>query len=70
MVGDARIHLDRVEGLGHFVELEAVLGPGQTAQEGRAVVDELMAKLEICEQDLIDVAYIDLLERRSGSLTK
>jgi predicted adenylyl cyclase CyaB len=65
-VEHTRIHLDKVEGLGHFVELEAVLGPDQTAQEGRAMVDDLMAKLGICEQDLIDVAYIDLLERRSG----
>jgi adenylate cyclase class IV len=64
MVGQTRIHLDEVEGLGHFVELEAVLGPHQTAQQGRAMVDELMEKLDIREQDLIDVAYIDLLERR------
>ena len=63
MVGHTRIHLDKVEGLGHFVELEAVLGPDQTAQEGRAMVDDLMERLEIHEQDLIDVAYIDLLER-------
>jgi predicted adenylyl cyclase CyaB len=66
LVGHTRIHLDKVEGLGHFVELEAVLGPGQTAEEGRAMVDDLMVKLEIGEGDLIDVAYIDLLEQRSS----
>lgn len=65
MVGRTRIHLDEVDGLGHFVELEAVLGPGQTATEGRAMVDDLMAKLEIEEWDLVNVAYIDLLEQRS-----
>jgi len=66
MVGHTRIHLDEVDGLGHFVELEAVLGPNQTAAQGRAMVDDLMARLEIHEQDLVDVAYIDLLEQRSA----
>ena len=62
MVGDTRIHLDQVEGLGEFVELEAVLGPEQTEQQGRAMVDELMQTLGIGEADLVDVAYIDLLD--------
>jgi predicted adenylyl cyclase CyaB len=65
MAGYTRIHLDRVEGLGHFVELEAVLGPEQTAVEGRAAVDGLMASLEIDDDDLISGAYIDLLEQRT-----
>jgi predicted adenylyl cyclase CyaB len=64
VVEHTRIHLDEVEGLGYFVELEAVLGPNQTVQESRAMVDALMEKLDIHEQDLVDVAYIDLLERR------
>jgi adenylate cyclase class IV len=66
MVGNTRIHLDAVEGLGDFMELEAVLGPKQTAEAGHAAVRELMQKLKIDEQDLIDVAYIDLLERESA----
>jgi predicted adenylyl cyclase CyaB len=62
MASNTRIHLDQVEGLGEFVELEALLGPEQTEQQGRAAVDELMLKLGIGAADLIDVAYIDLLE--------
>jgi adenylate cyclase class IV len=53
-----------VERLGHFVELEAVLDPGQTAEVGKAIVSDLMARLGVDEADLIDVAYMDLLEAR------
>jgi predicted adenylyl cyclase CyaB len=66
MAGHTRIHLDEVDGLGCFVELEAVLGPNQTAAQGRTIVDDLIARLEIQEQDLVNVAYIDLLEQRSA----
>lgn len=63
LVGNTRIHIDDVEGLGHFLELEVVLQPGQTADEGRAIAGSLMAELGIQPEDLIEGAYIDLLER-------
>jgi len=62
MVGNTRVHLDEVEGLGSFMELEVVLGPGQSEKEGQVIAAELMEKLEIAASDLIKVAYIDLLE--------
>ena len=57
-----RIHLDQVEGLGEFAELEVVLRDGQSASEGREIARELMEKLGIRDEDLIDRSYIDLLE--------
>ncbi len=63
LVGNTRIHIDEVEGLGHFLELEVVLQPGQTADEGRAIAESLMAEFGIQPEDLIEGAYIDLLER-------
>lgn len=63
LVGDTRIHIDEVDGLGHFLELEVVLQPGQTAEEGRAVAGPLMAELGVRAEDLLEGAYIDLLER-------
>ncbi len=65
MVGNTRIHLDQVEGLGPYLELEVMLGPSQTEADGKAIADELMAKLGIAKTDLVKVAYIDLLEQQT-----
>ena len=62
MAGNTRIHLDEVEGLGLFLELEIVLNPGQTAEEGETIANELMRKIGIEKDDLVKEAYIDLLE--------
>jgi len=59
--GRTRIHLDEVEGLGHFLELEVVLKPGESVESGRREAESLMASLEIGESDLLESAYIDLL---------
>lgn len=67
LAGQTRIHLDRVEGLGEFLELEVVLESGQSRAEGEAIANRLMEQLAIDPNDLIDVAYIDLLERSSTS---
>lgn len=61
-MGNTRVHLDEVEGLGSFLELEVLLGSGQSHDEGQAVARELMAKLGIEQSDLIEGAYMDLLE--------
>ena len=61
MVGQTRVHLDRVEGLGDFVELEVVLRPGQAVEDARRVAEELMAKLGIRQDDLVAGSYVDLL---------
>ena len=62
-IGNTRIHLDQVEGLGSFLEFEVVLSDGQTIDEGQAIAAGLMSRLDVAEADLIDAAYIDLLER-------
>jgi predicted adenylyl cyclase CyaB len=61
MRGATRIHLDRVDGLGTFLELEVVLQPGQTEDEGRAIAADLMQKLGVPADDLVAGAYADLL---------
>jgi predicted adenylyl cyclase CyaB len=61
-VGNTRIHLDEVEGLGSFLELEVMLGPGQSVEEGQTIARELMSKLGVQESDLLQGAYMDLLE--------
>jgi predicted adenylyl cyclase CyaB len=63
-IGNVRIHLDEVEGLGAFVELEVVLDPGQSREDGVAVATRMMEDMGIDESDLVAGAYIDLLEAR------
>ncbi len=61
-IGRTRVHLDEVEGLGTFMELEVVLDEGEPPEEGRAVAEKLLAELGIEEEDRVRGAYIDLLE--------
>jgi predicted adenylyl cyclase CyaB len=64
LVGQTRVHLDDVEGLGQFMELEVVLGEGQSDTEGQAIAEDLMTRLRVERGDLLEGAYVDLLERR------
>ncbi len=63
LVGQTRVHLDQVKNLGEFMELEVVLKPGQSDAEGVAIADRLMQKLGVEKADLIESAYMDLLEK-------
>jgi len=63
LTGQTRIHLDDVKGLGQFVELEVVMHPGQSEAEGQVIAEGLMRKLGIQPTDLIELAYMDLLEK-------
>ena len=63
LVGQTRIHLDAVEGLGDFMELEVVMADGQSDAEGQKIAEELMSALGVERADLIDGAYMDLLEK-------
>lgn len=57
-----RIHLDHVEGLGDFLELEVMLADGESSRVGEGDAQVLMERLHIREDDLVDVAYVDLFE--------
>lgn len=65
LVGQTRVHLDDVEGLGQFMELEVVMVEGQSDAEGQAIAEELLASLGIQRSDLLEGAYMDLLEASS-----
>lgn len=64
--GDTRIHLDEVEGLGSFLELEVVLADGRPEQQGRDQASLLLAALGVPEADLVAQAYADLLRAGPG----
>lgn len=61
-VGQTRIHLDCVEGLGDYLELEVVLEGSQSRQEGIEIARSLLARLRVTDDALVESAYIDLLE--------
>ena len=63
LIGQTRLHLDDVEGLGQFVELEVVLREGQSDAEGQAIAEGLMTALGVERTTLLEGAYIDLLEK-------
>ena len=58
---EVRIHLDQVEGLGAFIELEGVLSPSAARHKVEEKVAWLSAELGIQEADLIAGSYADLL---------
>ncbi len=62
MVGRTRVHLDQVEGLGDFLELEVVLRDEDTSEEGEVEARSLLAALGVSPDALVAEAYIDLLE--------
>ncbi|HSI58686.1 MAG TPA: class IV adenylate cyclase [Ideonella sp.] len=64
LAGRTRIHLDRVEGLGDFLELEVVLREGEPADEGVAEAHGLMQRLGVPASQLVAEAYVDLLAAR------
>jgi len=61
LVGRTRVHLDRVESLGHFLELEVVLAEGESPDAGVKEARALMTALGLGDDQLIDGAYVDLL---------
>jgi predicted adenylyl cyclase CyaB len=62
LTGKTRIHLDEVKGLGHFMELEVVLSGDETVAQGIETVHRIMKLLGVGDQDLVDRAYVDLLQ--------
>jgi predicted adenylyl cyclase CyaB len=61
LAGQTRIHLDRVDGLGDFIELEVVLRDDQSEADGVRIADQLMHELGLQHAERIAGAYLDLL---------
>lgn len=65
LAGDTRIHIDDVEGLGSFLELEVALPGGNSCAASSHKCLEMMHRLGLGRSDLLECAYVDLLERRA-----
>jgi predicted adenylyl cyclase CyaB len=61
MRDNVRLHLDRVDRLGDFGEIEAVLNEHNNAERSRPAVDELLGVLVIKSDQLIAESYFEML---------
>ena len=64
LVGRTRVHLDRVRGLGEYLELEVVLRDHEPLDAGAHEAHELMVHLGVGADQLLEGAYVDLLKAR------
>jgi predicted adenylyl cyclase CyaB len=58
---NVRIHIDRVEGLGAFLEFEAVIGESDGDEVSRQRLETLSERLGIRSEDTVTGSYSDLL---------
>lgn len=64
LVGRTRVHIDRVEALGHFLELEVVLADDEPIEVGVREAEQIMAKLGVESTQLVETAYVDLFAQQ------
>ena len=62
---NARIHLDTVEGLGRFIEIEVVVTEGMP--QARALMKELRGALGIRTRDLVAESYSNMSGEKPGA---
>jgi adenylate cyclase len=63
LVGRTRVHLDQVQGLGDFLELEVVLREDESADDGVTEAHTLLRRLGVDASQCVSGAYVDLLRR-------
>jgi predicted adenylyl cyclase CyaB len=61
-----RIHLDEVTNLGHFLELEVVLGHNDDVCSGEKEAEEILRLLELQNAARISGSYCDLIQMAKG----
>jgi len=66
LIDNVRVHLDEVDGLGTFLELEAVVDAAHDDAVCRRQVDRLTAALGLTDDDLIRSSYAELLNRQGA----
>ncbi len=62
---NTRIHLDEVEYLGTFLELEVMVIDNYSLDDCKKIAEGLIKHLNISKEMLIDKAYIDILEAKN-----
>jgi predicted adenylyl cyclase CyaB len=63
-VGNIKFHIDEVDGLGWFVEIEAAGAPGGDRARLQAQCENFMSKFGIAAEDLLTRSYSDMVATR------
>jgi adenylate cyclase, class 2 len=63
MYDNIRVHLDHIEDLGDFIELEGVITNPSQREETLQKIDLLMSLFDISDEDIVLNAYVDMLEK-------
>ena len=61
LLGPIRIHIDEVEHLGAFLELEVALEESGSEEEGCLMAQQLISNLGASNAQLVPVSYVELL---------
>jgi predicted adenylyl cyclase CyaB len=64
MRDNVRLHLDQVERLGEFGEIEAVIADCDDPERSRSAVNEILGALKVEKADLIDVSYFEMIAKQ------
>lgn len=67
-MASVRIHLDEVEQLGTFIEVEAVAPPDSDLTHEHRLVAELRDALGITDERLVALGYAEQLIHRGGDV--
>ena len=65
LLNNIRFHLDSVDELGEFLEIEYVLSPNESREAATKAVNRLINRLRIQQNALIDCSYAELLSKSS-----
>ncbi len=66
LIDNVRVHLDAVQGLGTFLEFEAVISPGYEVSRERQKLLDYQRRFGIKPEDVVAASYIDLLQKPEG----
>ena len=65
-VGNVKIHLDRVRGLGKFLEVEAFVQKG-SLRHGRRKAEQMKQMFGVLPEDVLPHSYSDMILRHHGT---
>ena len=66
LLANMRVHLDEVEGLGNFFEIEALVSPDYNLARCHEGIDQLRGALGVALGEPIDGSYSDMIERHGA----